>query len=77
MAARKRQQATIYIRVDQLHEIRGCVLALGSEGLEPSNLSRFLEGAVGRELERLRAEHNGGRKFRPYKSRLPGGRPAG
>ena len=73
----KRRQATVYIREDQLHEVRGCVLALGSEGLEPSNLSRFHDGAVERELKRLRAKHNRGKPFRPYKTRLPGGRPTG
>ena len=59
------------------HRLLAAVLALGAEGLEPSNLSALFGDALERELARLRKRHNEGQPFPPYRSRLPGGRPRG
>lgn len=72
---RARQKITLYFRQALLEEARSAVLALGAQGVEPSNLSRLFEAALGRELERLRRAHNAGEPFELYRSRLPGGRP--
>jgi hypothetical protein len=74
-AAGRKRKITVYWRESLLEEARSAVLALGSEGLEPSNLSQLFDGALERELERLRELYNDGRPFPPYRSRLPGGRP--
>jgi hypothetical protein len=73
--ALSRRKITLYFREALLQEARSAVLALGANGLEPSNLSRLFEAALERELERLRREYNRGQPFPPYRSRLPGGRP--
>jgi hypothetical protein len=73
--ARKKKKITLYFREELLEESRSVVLALGAEGKEPSNLSALFDRALERELEKLRKRFNQGRRFPPYKSRLPGGRP--
>ncbi len=73
----KRRKITLYWREELLEEARSAVLKLGAAGRDPANLSQLFEGALERELVRLRKAHNQGRAFPPYKSRLPGGRPKG
>ncbi len=75
--AGKRRKITLYFRQALLEEARSAVLELGAAGRDPANLSRLFEGALARELVRLRKAHNGGQPFPPYRSRLPGGRPRG
>ena len=72
-----RQRVTLYLPTELLQEVRGCVVQMGYEEAEPSNLSRLFEAAVKRELERLRKKHNAGKAFKPYRARLPSGRPRG
>lgn len=72
---RARRKITLYFKAELLEEARSAVLALGSQGQEPSNLSRLFEAALEHELARLRRQHNAGESFPPYTSRLPGGRP--
>ncbi len=81
MAAKKsepveRQRVTLYLPSELLQEARGCVVEMGYDALEPSTLSRLFEMGAERELERLRKKHRGGKPFKPYRSRLPGGRPS-
>jgi hypothetical protein len=71
----ERQRVTLYLPTKLLQEAKGCVVSLGFDGLEPSTLSRLFELGAERELERLRKKHRAGRPFKPYKARLPGGRP--
>jgi hypothetical protein len=72
----ERQRVTLYLPTELLQEARGCVVEMGYEGLEPSTLSRLFEMGVTRELERLRKKHTAGKPFKPYKAKLPGGRPS-
>ena len=72
-----KRKITLYFGQALLEEARSAVLALGSGGLEPSNLSQLFGAALEHELERLRKRHNAGEPFPPYKARLPGGRPRG
>ena len=65
--------AAVVLRGEE--EARSAVLALGSEGIDPANLSALFGEALERELERLRKKHNAGEPFPLYKARLPGGRP--
>lgn len=71
---RARRKITLYFTSALLEEARSAVLALGSQGQEPSNLSRLFEAALEHELGRLRKQHNGGESFGRYHARLPGGR---
>ena len=82
MAAKKpepveRQRVTLYLPSELLEEARGCVVEMGYDALEPSTLSHLFEMGAERELERLRKKHRGGRRFKPYRARLPSGRPRG
>ena len=72
---RARRKITLYFKTELLEEARSAVLALGSQGQEPSNLSRLFEAALEHELARLRRQHNAGESFGRYRARLPGGRP--
>jgi len=72
-----KRKITLYFREALLEEARSAVLALGAEGIEPSNLSALFDAALTRELERLRKRHNAGEPWPRYKARLPGGRPRG
>jgi hypothetical protein len=74
-ASERKRKITLYFREALLEEARSVVLALGAEGLEPSNLSQLFGAALEAELKRLRKAHNAGEPFPPYKARLPGGRP--
>lgn len=73
--SRARRKITLYFKAELLEEARSAVLALGSQGQEPSNLSRLFEAALEHELATLRSSHNGGDPFPLYTARLPGGRP--
>ncbi len=73
----RKRKITLYFREALLEEARSAVLAIGAKGEEPSNLSQLFGAALERELFRLRELHNKGKRFPPYKSRLPGGRPRG
>ena len=70
-----KRKITLYFDQALLEEARSAVLALGSEGLEPANLSALFGEALERERERLRKRHNGGESFPLYRARLPDGRP--
>ena len=69
----RRQRTTLYLDQAQFAEARRAATLLGASGLEPGTVSAIFDGALERELERLRKLHNGGQPF-PALPTLPGNR---
>ena len=61
----KKRKISLYFRESLLEEARSAVLALGSNDLEPSNLSRLFGEALEEKLVRLRKKFNDGEPFPP------------
>ncbi len=72
---REKVRVTCYLRLALWEEARSAALTLGAKGKQPHSLSALLDGALERELVRLRKLHRGGKSFGRYKAPLPGGRP--
>ncbi len=73
--AGEKARVTVYLTRALWEEARSAALTLGAKGKRPHSLSALFDGALERELVRLRKLHRGGRSFGRYKAPLPGGRP--
>jgi hypothetical protein len=71
----QKQRTTLYIETELVDEARGALVSLGFDGRGPASLSEMFNGALRREIVRLRRQFNEGEPFAPYRRGLPGGRP--
>lgn len=67
---------TVQISEERLEEARDAVIFLRTRGVH-TTLTEFVEAALEAELQRLREEHTGGRRFPQRSTELPAGRPLG
>lgn len=67
-------RATLYLPYSVLEEARNATVHLAGHPTRMT-LTKLAEMALRRELERLRALHNGGQEFPPRDEDLRGGRP--
>ena len=72
---REKVRVTLYLKRALWEEARAGAFALGAQGKAPHSLSALFDGALERELARLRKLHRKGRSFGRYKGPFPGGRP--
>jgi hypothetical protein len=70
----RKVRATFHIPDDLLEESRDVVYALSGPPVRLT-LARLAEDALRAELDRLKAEHNGGQEFPARSEELRGGRP--
>ena len=73
-ASTKKERVAFYLSEDLADEIRNAVVQLSGPPLRLT-MTELAEMAFQKELERLKAEHNGGKPFPKRAEDLKGGRP--
>lgn len=71
-------KVSFYQDPEDTARVRGALRGVMNQPNAATNMSQFINRAVMREVERLEAEHNGGKPFAPVEAGgVPKGRPMG